>query len=818
MKLFRLIALFFALLIVSCSESSNVIDSGEEGPIETPTTTISSITAKIANQTRATGYLGQTSFQAYWSDNDQIMVSDLSKSAVFTLSDGSGSVSGKFTGSFEPGTKRIYAVYPAQSVTVTNSGFRVTIPQKQSYSPSRSTKINDRFFLLGHSTDDNKTFTLSSVTSLINFDIKLTAEREIKSVKLYSESFNICGSGIINVTTGAVYSTMLKELILAYTNPSKGTSKDGWAVVAPTDFTKSETDVYYAIQTDNGVYTFCHNPKKNIKAGEIYTISLSVEDFAQVADKESLSEGRFFYKPEVEEPEPEDENTVKGVIKYNDGTLASGVSVSDGFSVVHTGADGSFRITPHQDAWYIYYSIPADCRVVSNSNGIPGFFTKLEEGRKAYNFTLSKLEGGAEAKFKLLCLADPQCSKAANRTRFNNESVPFIKNFVNTSDAPCYGVTLGDIVSSSSSNDTSDQMPYMRSHMAYDNIGMHVFQTMGNHDNVFFSTSQPIDADENSSTPNLKAQRKFEDIFGPINHSWNRGNAHIVCMRDIIYRNTTNSSDYYIGFTNEQYEWLRQDLALVPKDKMVILCVHIPILNSINDNVQKVLALLREFKEAHIMAGHTHYMRNEPTLTSGIYEHVHAAVCGAWWYSNVNGDGAPNGFGVYDIEGNTITNWYYQGVNSGMNGRDYQLRLYRGNHKSGGSYEHFAQQHGDGVILANAFNADSSWTLKVYENDVYTGTMTMIPNKKEEPKKGSGQSNPTKPSTTSSQDWWAIGYHVGVVGRSRSSYNTNGFHLYKYTLKDKTAKVRVEATDRFGQVYATSTITADYDYSLVAPK
>jgi hypothetical protein len=108
--------------------------------------------------------------------------------------------------------------------------------------------------------------------------------------------------------------------------------------------------------------------------------------------------------------------------------------------------------------------------------------------------------------------------------------------------------------------------------------------------------------------------------------------------------------------------------------------------------------------------------------------------------------------------------------------------------------------------------------LKVYENDVYTGTMTMIPNKKEEPKKGSGQSNPTKPSTASSQDWWAIGYHVGVVGRSRSSYNTNGFHLYKYTLKDKTAKVRVEATDRFGQVYATSTITADYDYSLVAPK
>lgn len=818
MNKFRFILLFFVLFAASCSESSVAVDDGKDDVIDTPTTTvISSVTAKISNHTRTTGYLGQTSFQAYWSDGDKITVSDLSKTANFTLVDGSGSVSGKFEGSFEPGNNRIYAVYPAHSTTITNSGFRVTIPEKQTYSASRTIKLDDKLILLGRSTDDNKTFNMSLATSIINFDINLTSEREIKSVKVYSDDYGICGSGLINVTTGAVYSTMLKELTLTYAVPSKGSSNDGWAVIAPTDFTKSSDNLYYDIQTDNGVYTFCYNPNKNIKAGEICTITLSVDSFTQVVDKESLANGRFFYVPEVIEPEPEDENTIKGVIKYNDGTLASGVSVSDGFSVVQTGVDGSFKLIPHQDAWYIYYSIPADCQVINNSNGIPGFFTKFEKDRKTYNFTLSKLAGGAESKFKLLCLADPQCSKSAHRTRFNNESVPFIKNFVNTSDVPCYGVTLGDIVSSSSSNDTSGQMPYMRSHMAYDNIGMHVFQTMGNHDNVFFSATQPIEADDTSSTPNLKAQRKFEDTFGPINHSWNRGNTHIVCMRDIIYKNTTNSSDYYIGFTDEQYEWLRQDLELVSKDMMVILCVHIPILNSTNDNVQNVLALLRQFKEAHIMAGHTHYMRNEPTRTNGIYEHVHAAVCGAWWYSNINGDGSPNGFGVYDIEGNTITNWYYMGVNEGMNSRDYQLRLYRGNHKSGGAKEYFEQQHGDGVILANAFNADSSWTLKVYENDVYSGTMTMIPNKKEEPKKGTGQSNPTKPSTASSQDWWAIGYHVGVLGRSRTSYNTNGFHLYKYTLKDKTATVRVEATDRFGRIYATSTITADYDYTLVIP-
>ena len=151
-----------------------------------------------------------------------------------------------------------------------------------------------------------------------------------------------------------------------------------------------------------------------------------------------------------------------------------------------------------------------------------------------------------------------------------------------------------------------------------------------------------------------------------------------------------------------------------------------------------------------------------------------------------------------------------------MNDRGYQMRLYRGNLKCGGTYEDIQLQHGDGVLLANIFNADKDWTIKVYEDGVYSGNMTMIPNKKVTPAVGT----PTTPSTDSSQDWWAIGYHIGVVGRghvggTRANYLTNGFHLYKYTLKNKSAKIRVEATDRFGTVYSSSDITGDYDYTLM---
>ncbi len=513
-----------------------------------------------------------------------------------------------------------------------------------------------------------------------------------------------------------------------------------------------------------------------------------------------------------------------GFVRDSDGNPLSDVVVSDGFSAVRTNASGYYSLFPNGDAWYIFYSIPADCKVGVNSYGQPCFFERYSATRRRYDFTVEKLPNGAETDFNLFCFADPQC-RSNHVTRFRNESVPDIKRHAATKTLPCYGVTLGDIVYSEGATNTVSNMPTMRSAMSADNMGMPVFQVMGNHDYTYFYSTKPLSADATSSTTDIKCQREFEKVFGPINYSWNRGDVHIVCMRDMIFNSTTDASNYSLGFTDEQYQWLRQDLSFVPKTKMVILCVHIPIINSKNKNVQNVLTLLKQFSEGHIMSGHTHYMRNEPTR-SGMYEHVHAAVCGAWWYSNLNGDGCPNGYAVYTVSGSTMKEWYYKGVNDGMNDRNYQIRLYRGNIKVGGKYEYFQYQHGSNVLLANVFNADSGWTVKVYENGVYSGNMTMIANRKYDNttlpySSTNSMTNPTLVPNNSSQDFWAIGYNVGVVGRghrggNRNSYMTNGFHLYKYTLKNANATVRVVATDRFGNEYSETKITGDCDYAYAA--
>lgn len=512
---------------------------------------------------------------------------------------------------------------------------------------------------------------------------------------------------------------------------------------------------------------------------------------------------------------------VTGAITYADGTPAAGVSVSDGYSVVQTAADGSYKIYPHKDCWYIFYSVPADCKVETNSYGQPCFFTRYKKDQTTYNFTLNKLPGGKETNFTLFCLADPQCKdnrETDNKgrkhgDRFKNESVPAIKGHAATKTAPCYATTLGDVVYSEGSRNNEAFMPTMRDYMHIDKIGMPVFQVMGNHDYTYFHTNKPINADATSSTYNIKMQRAFEDVFGPINYSWNRGDVHIIGMRTMQWSKNDTWNSYSTTFTAEQLEWLRQDLALVPKDKMVILCVHIPISTSSDANIKSAISLLKQYKEAHIMSGHTHYMRN--IASSGIFEHVHAAVCGQWWWSNMNADGVPNGYGVYDIEGNTIKNWYYMGVNNGMNDRNYQMRLYRGDIKGGTPSKSFESQMGHGVLLANVFNCDSSWKVEVYEDGVKTGQMTLMSQKKYN---ADALGNyPCLVPTDSSQDWWSIGYHIGVVGRGKnSSYSNACYHMYKYTLKNPNCtNIRVEATDRFGTKYTCSEITSDYDYTLM---
>ena len=57
--------------------------------------------------------------------------------------------------------------------------------------------------------------------------------------------------------------------------------------------------------------------------------------------------------------------------------------------------------------------------------------------------------------------------------------------------------------------------------------------------------------------------------------------------------------------------------------------------------------------------------------------------------------------------------------------------------------------------------------------------------------------------------------YMGVLDKkdSSSGVNPSVHHLYNYTLKNKNAKIKVVATDRFGNVYTETKITDGTDYT-----
>ncbi len=541
------------------------------------------------------------------------------------------------------------------------------------------------------------------------------------------------------------------------------------------------------------------------------------------------------------------EGKIFGYVIDNKNNPIEGVAVSDGFSVTSTDKNGYYELAPSKDTWYVYITIPAEYEVPMNEYGQPCFYKRYSADIQKYNFQLTPLAGGKEKKFALFAIADPQIYTDTYLGYFTNEAVPGIKAHCTevSKSMPCYGITLGDIIS----NDGNDRSKYrddLRDGFAPSKTGMPVFQVMGNHDYTFRTNG--VTADEYSSTQQIKMQRDHEDMFGPVNYSFERGDIHIVAMRNILYTTFDKQGKNELGFMDEQVEWLRQDLALVPKDRMVVLCVHIPMMNTDKTNNRAVLKLINQFKEVHILSGHTHYNRNYNHIkdsTSGlkIYEHNVNTLCGSWWDSYMGKDGTPNGYQVFICEDGTFKDGYYMGYHEGQNVRSHQMRLYRGNAVTGkaksgtdsyGVKGYYKFNYGSDVILANIFNADSSWKVEVYEDDVYTGDMSLIPHKargyhdndstttNNSGVYGDGtQSNPYYFRADISDDIHFVGLYLGVLGKKDDAYNTHStcYHMYKYTLRNpNAAKIEVRATDRYGNVYTESNFTTGTDYSVTGRK
>ena len=170
------------------------------------------------------------------------------------------------------------------------------------------------------------------------------------------------------------------------------------------------------------------------------------------------------------------------------------------------------------------------------------------------------------------------------------------------------------------------------------------------------------------------------------------------------------------------------------------------------------------------------------------------------------------------------------GYAEGMNTREHQMRLYRGNAITGGEknenkYSGYYQfNFGEDVLLANVYNADDKWEIEVYENDIYSGNMTKVKYQSVSFSKLVGSYTMDDPrriddGVISTYDMWVTGAHLGLNERTTSARGwTDCKHLYQYKLKNpETENIKVLARDRFGNEYIETKLT-DYRDTKIALK
>ena len=226
--------------------------------------------------------------------------------------------------------------------------------------------------------------------------------------------------------------------------------------------------------------------------------------------------------------------------------------------------------------------------------------------------------------------------------------------------------------------------------------GIPQYYVPGNHDLDFDAPSDAHSFDT------------FQREWGPAYYSFDIGDVHFVVLDDMRYPcepdpdnldgrhnfcNDPQTSPTYNGvITPRQIAWLRNDLAHVPPDKLIVLNMHIPIQTFIDsnatqhqvDNALELYDLLgygpsgNPVRPALALSGHTHTVEQlRPGelfagWTTALGERapgaipfpqiVTGAACGSWWSGDFDANGVPEswdrlggprGYYIIEFTGNT---------------------------------------------------------------------------------------------------------------------------------------------------------------------
>jgi len=351
------------------------------------------------------------------------------------------------------------------------------------------------------------------------------------------------------------------------------------------------------------------------------------------------------------------------------------VYLSNGTGLVKTNSDGKYSAYIDEQDDILFVIKPSGWKPVRDEFGVSRFYyihnpsgSDDEQYRfkgvaptgklpKSVDFPMYPVD--EPDTFKMICFGDTQPRTQEEVDYIAHDVVQELVGF----DA-AFGITLGDVVF----NNLALLEPLQE---LVSTIGVPWYNIHGNHD-INFESADDSNSDET-----------WARLYGPNYYSFNYGKVHFVALDNIAY---DGEKRYHGELGEEQLAFLKNDLATVPKDALVVLLMHIPL--NTTDDQKEVYDLLDDFPNNFTIAAHWHrqahfFLDEEDGWMGKDEQHhlVHATVCGSWWSGakDENGiphatmaDGAPNGYSIVTFKDND----YSIRFKAARRPADHQMNIY----------------------------------------------------------------------------------------------------------------------------------------------
>ncbi len=315
-----------------------------------------------------------------------------------------------------------------------------------------------------------------------------------------------------------------------------------------------------------------------------------------------------------------------------------GIAVSDGHQIVTTDSYGRYRLSSDADFIILRLTVPSGYWPTDGR-----WFVRLKGLRlpsKIVHFPLRSVV--QQVPFTFVHVTDIHILRStAVKVR------QFVEEVAAMEPAPVFVVDTGDMVMDSTELGDPRRAAELFGiyNEAMSGLLGPLLPVPGNHDHPGFSNPDFPRGNPSFGTTG------YERMVGPAYYSLDYAGHHLVAINGTELDG--NGVGYHCAMPPDCLAWLRQDMAAVPANQLVIVFIHQPAAELAN--LDQLLEILAEHPVRAIFHGHDHAVKQSQV---GAYtQYMGGALSGAWWAGPCL-DGSPQGHSIVTITRDGVQTTY----------------------------------------------------------------------------------------------------------------------------------------------------------------